>query len=82
MPNELGLNQSLFIQAFLIFQNLESYVFSLFVIIAFQNNAERTFTEFLSNFPAVSHVLVGSRDILIAFGIKSIICLVIEDTHI
>lgn len=52
------------------------------MIIALENNSERTLAEFLSNFPTVSYVLVDSGDILIAFSVEPVIGLVVEHAHI
>ena len=82
MLDESCLNKSLFVKPLFIFQNFESYIFTLLVIITFKNNTKRSFSKLLGHFKTITKVLIHPRNILIALGIKTVICCLIKHPHL
>jgi len=81
MLDESCFNKSLFVEPLFIFQNFESYIFTLLVIVTFKNYTKGSFSKLLSDFKSITQVLIHSRNVFIALRIITVISCFIEDTH-
>jgi len=52
------------------------------VVVAFKDNAEASFSQFLYDFVSIAEVLVDARDIFVTVGVKSIIGLLVKYPHL
>ena len=82
MLDQFCLNKSLLIESSFILQYFESYIFTQFMIIAFQNNTETAFSKFLHYLISILNMLIKSRNVFIWVRVKSMISLFIKYTHI
>ena len=73
MLDKFCFHEALFVQSFLILQNLEGTVLALLVIVAFEYHAETAFTDFFHHFISVSQVLIDLAKIFVRVRVESII---------
>jgi hypothetical protein len=57
--NQFRFHKALFVQSFLILQNLEGTVLSLLVVVAFEYDAKTAFTDFLDYLISISQVFIN-----------------------
>lgn len=70
-----GLNQSLFVQAFLIFQYFQRHRLIVLVVVAMEDLTERTFADLFLYLVAIVNVVLCVRNILILFGVEPVVAL-------
>ena len=79
--DELSLDETLLIQSLLVLEDLQGNMFSLFVIVTFEHDAEAAFTKLLDDLVAVRQVLVETTEVFVRVRVEAIVCLFIEDAH-
>ena len=82
MFDKLCLNETLLVKSLLVLENLDSYIFFLFVIITLQNNSKTSFTALFDDFVSKSKMLIHSYYVLILIIVESIICCFIKHSHL
>lgn len=73
LVEDLGLNETLLVEALLVTQDLQGGDFFLLMIISLEHLAKATLAEATSDFEAVGYVLALVRDVLVLVIIKTIV---------
>ena len=81
MLNQFGLYQPLLVQSFLVFENLESYILLLFMVIGPHDHPEAALAQFLIDLVPVGYMLVESVDVFVVWIIEAMISLFVDHPH-
>ena len=77
-----GFNKSLFVKSLFVFQDFQGYILALFMIIALEDDTKRSFSKLLCDLISIAQMFINPRNVLVALGVKAIICGLIEDAHL
>ena len=76
--DQFGFHQTLFVQSFLVLQDLEGYILFLFVVVCSHHYAKTAFSKLLVYLVTVAHMLVYPIDILVVLVVEAMVSLLVD----